>query len=206
MHTATKDPAMQKLDRRPPAPSPDKLDRVNAALREVRDLELENQDLEASLKRNNERLLELQHSVLPDLFAEANLRQLTLEGEGNLPPFRAQLRPFYKAGIPADWEDKRREEAFTALKEAGGEDLIKTVIQVELDPGDRKTAERIEAGLRRMGVEFKRQLSVHWKTLTAFVQEQYEAHPPRALPLEKLGAVIGQRVTIKPEARAWQKK
>lgn len=191
---------LNKVDRRPPAPSEDKLDVIRAALRTVRDLELANSDMERAVKENKKTLGKLQHETLPDLFAASQIRDITLEAEGNLPAYKAALHPYYKAGIASDWEEGRRAEAFAALQEAGGGDLIKNVILIELDPGNNKMADRIKAGLTKMGVAFSSEMSVHWKTLTAFVQEQYQARPPRVLPLEKLGATVGRKVSIKPQA------
>lgn len=189
---------LNKVDRRPPPPSEDKLDAIRAALRTVRDLELANSDMERAVKENKKALAKLQHEDLPDLFTTSQIRDLTLEAEGNLPAYRAALHPYFKAGISSDWDEGRRVEAFAALQEAGGGDLIKNVITIELDPGNVKMADRIKAGLTKMGVAFSAEMSVHWKTLTAFVQEQYQAKPPRTLPLEKLGATVGRKVSIKP--------
>jgi hypothetical protein len=164
-----------------------------------------NEELERQLQENRRRLLSLQHEVLPDLFTEAQIKTVTVDAEGNYPAFTARLGPYYKASIAAEWPDERREAAFAALQQAGGADLIRTVITVELDPGKLALAERLERGLRSMGVDFRRQLSVHWRTLTSFVQEQYEAKPPRPLPLEALGATVGRRVSIKQESTRWRR-
>lgn len=197
---------MNKLDRSPPAPAADKLDKVREAVRNLRDLDLESKQLSQRLGEVQAELLRQQHEVLPDLFSEIGVRNLTLAPEGNLPAVTARLAPYYKAGIGSDWEPERREEAFETLEHMGGGDLIKTQFIVDLDRGDNATAKKIEDGLKRMGIPFTRQLSVHWKTLTSFVQEQYESKPPKILPLEKLGAVVGRRVTLKPEREPrWQK-
>lgn len=192
--------------RRAPPPVPDKLDQVRAVMREARDLELSIHELEQRLSAEKEQLRRLQHEVLPDIYTEAGVRSLTIDPQGNLPAFTGKLSPYYRASIPVTWEEERQAEAFQALREAGGEDLIKNTIIVELERGDTRTAERIEDGLRRLGVNFTRRLSVHHKTLTSFVQEQYEHDPPRPLPLEKLGAVVGRRVSLKPESKIWQRR
>lgn len=186
------------ISRRPPPPSPDRLERLKLDLRAARDLTLRIRDLEGQLKEAEEELLALQATTLPDLFKEAQIKEWVLESEGNSPRIRARLSPYYKASIAADWEPGRRAEAFQALTEAGGGDMIRTQFIVNLPPGSAMV-ERIEKGLKALKVDYERQQAVHWRTLTSFIQEQYEADPPRALPLEKLGAVVGLRVTIKPE-------
>jgi hypothetical protein len=120
------------------------------------------------------------------------------------------LEPFYHANIAVDWEPQRREEAFKWLEENGHGDLVKVNVMFSFrkeqlaDARWLQTAVKlIQAAQAECGIETENtipdptmKMEVHYGTLTAFVREQVECGAE--LPLEKLGATVGQIVKIKP--------
>lgn len=184
--------------REPPAPSEATVRQVRDAVREVRDLQLSVEELEVRIREQRAELYRRLHEDLPEMFSRAGTKGLTLEPEGNLPAYAVKVGPYYHANIAADWDDARREDAFEALGELGGQDLVKTVITVELGRGERALAQKVEAGLAKAGVPFRRSLGVPWNTLTAFVRELIEERKIMP-PLDRLGATVGRVVTIKKE-------
>lgn len=180
-----------------PAPSEDKLEAVRNALRELRDLGVEAQDLQARLAEKQARASFLQTKHLVELFESTHIDQLGLQAEGNMPAYDATLRPYYKANISAEWEPERQAKAFNWLGANGHEDMVRTQIIVELGRGERKLAKSIEAYLKRRRVPYSTRLAVPWNTLTAWLKDQIEKHQTTP-PLELLGATVGKVVNIKP--------
>lgn len=188
------------VKREMPAPPPDKLDRLRAHVREVRDLNKEIADAEAALAERKGRLNVLVHETLPGLYREAQVTVVGLEPEGNHPGYEGKIKPYYKANISADWPEDRRAAAFAWIESPkGGDtpDIIKTIITIELGKADRKTALKVTKGLDKAKIPYKEGLGVPWNTLTAFVKECIETR--RIMPpLETLGATVGQIVEVKP--------
>lgn len=182
------------------APAEDKLERARDLVREMRDLTLSIADQEERLREANKKFNELRHKTLPDFFAEVGLRELGLEAEGNEPAYLAKLRPYYKASIAADWDEERRNAAFDALEQHGLGDIIRRVFVVEVDRTNSKAINAVRTALRSLEKRGKCSVSekrdVPWTTLTATVREQLEKG--EALPLETLGATVGQIVEVKP--------
>lgn len=186
------------IDRSGPPPSQDKLDKARAAVAGVRDLDLKIKDVEDTLSGLKVERNRQVHDVLPDIFAEGRITELKLEPEGNLPGFCAKLRPYYKASISADWPEERREDAFAALEESGGGDLVSHVYTISFGRGDKARSETFREYLQMSGIMFDVRLGVPWNTLTAFIKEQIEKHKT-VPPLDRLGATVGRIVEIKPE-------
>ena len=178
------------------APSEDKLEKVRTFLREARDIDRQIMDLEDALKVKNARKLELIQKELPDLYDEAGIDNLGLPAEGNLPAYDCKLGPYYKASISADWPEEDRAKAFAYLEKQGASDLIKSTYVVLLPRGKRAIAIKVEAALKKLGVEFSEKLDVPWNTLTAWLKEQVEKH--KTTPeLDLLGATVGRVVKLK---------
>jgi hypothetical protein len=187
--------AMVREHARPP--SEDKLDRLRAKVRSARDLELEIRSLSELARSKSKELGEIKSKELPDLFQETGVKEITLEREGNNPAYRAELKPYYHANIGADWEEERREAAFSWIEKQGHGDVIKTLIVVEMPRGSRKLAKQVEAALRKLKVPFTSEKGVPWNTLTALVRELIEKHKTTP-PLDTLGAHVGVVVQISP--------
>lgn len=201
------------------APAEDSLERVRVILRTARDKDREVNDLETRLKEVKAQVLELKQKTLPDLYDEVGIDNLGLPAEGNLPAYDCKLENFYHANISADWEEEKRQAAFSYLDDltvaevipgkknkdgspatrqvsANAGDLIKTTYTVLLPRGNRKKALDVEKALQKLGVDIVSKLEVPWNTLTAWVKEQVEKH--NTTPnLEVLGATVGRVVKLK---------
>lgn len=186
-----------------PKPTEATLEKIRGLLRESRDNEKQIKSLEELLASKKADQLKLTQITLPDLFTDVGIDVLGLPAEGNLPAYDGRLTNYYHANIATDWEPEAKEKAFKYLADyrvdgenAGAEDMIKSLIIVQLGRGDRKMAKRVEAGLRKVGVAFTSELSIPWNTLTAWVKEQIEVH--KTTPdLTVLGATVGKVVKLK---------
>jgi len=120
----------------------DSIDYVRARVAELRDLELEKEELEARLKEVNQRINYISFDSLVDVMLEKRVPKIRIDGDGNSPPFEAELLPFYRANIAASWEEERKLEAFRSLEEFGASDLIKTKMTFSFPRGKKSEAIR----------------------------------------------------------------
>jgi hypothetical protein len=183
----------------PPAEAGDRLDKLREKVARVRELRLLAADLTEQLTAANREIQELTFKELPDVFAEAQMLAFTLEASGNLPAYEAEVKPYYKANIAADWPPDQRDSAFKLLADLGADGLIRTVITVELGRGEAAVARRVMAGLDKAGVSYTSALSVPWNTLTAWLREQVTKRGREfsAGQLEAIGARVGTVVDVK---------
>src|SRR5262245_19471187 len=174
----------------------DYLTKAQTAAAHYRALLKEKADLEDRLQRANAELKKYSTEDLPDLMDQAGIDRIGLPSEGNLPACDLTMVPFYRALIPAEWPPDRRQAAFDALSRLGHEDLIKTDIIISLPRHERRTAMRILAMLEQFNCAPSVRENVHHKTLTAWLQEQFEGRKPLP-PLDVIGASIGRVVNLK---------
>jgi hypothetical protein len=182
------------------SPSPDKLDALRAMVRKRRDLQAQIADLEDKLSSLVKERTDLDTRVLPNAFEEAGVDRIGLPAEGNHGALDAVLTPFYKASINASWDHRRKDAAFKKLSEMGLDSLVRREVVSDFSPGEMGWKKVVKA-LEKIGVNFSVRDSVHWKTLTAAVQQLCEEgkHPGQAA-LEAIGAYVGKVVTIKPRS------
>jgi len=169
---------------------------AHAAAQLYRDLLKEKADLEERLRTVNSQLKNYMHERLPDLMDMAGIDRIGLPAQGNSAACDLTLTPFYSANIASNWSSEQRQAAFTALTEFGHENLIKTEITVELPRHERALAARILRSLERFPVSTTVHETVHHKTLTAWLKEQFEGRRPLP-PLDVIGASVGRVVNLK---------
>lgn len=172
-------------------PSADKLDRVRDAARKLRDLYLQQADLNDQLVAIKKAINDYESHDLVDIFNEAGVAALSLDAEGNLPAYDAEKIPFYSAKIPEGEEEK----AWRWFEDAGHEELIKTSFTLAFGMGDYKVAKKFEDGLVKAKLEYNKKVGVHASTLLAFVKKELKANHP--LPLDVLGVYVGEVVKLK---------
>jgi len=182
---------------------PDKLDKLRTAVRERRDLEIQIRDLEERLQKHKQARFKLEHETLPDMFMQARVTQVTVAKEGNLPPYKASLAPYYKAVIQAEWPIEKQQAAFDLLDKLRLGDLIKTVVEVAFARDDRKATKAFLAAIKKLvhADQVRTKQTVPWGTLTAAIKYMYE-HEGKQLgdeELNTLGATVGYAVTLKAE-------
>lgn len=173
------------------ASNPDKLDKVRDGIRQLRDYEAESQTLQERLSDLSGKINEFKNKTLVDLFDEAQISSLGIEGDGNMPPYEIEIKPYYKANIPAENEAK----AFAWLEKNKHGDMIKGTYTVSFGRGEEKQRKKFEALLKKGGYEYSYKFGVPWNTLTAFVKEQIEVYN-RTPPLKLLGATVGRVASL----------
>jgi hypothetical protein len=178
-----------------PTISVKQLNAVAQKAKTARDLEQTISDLEQRLSECKAQLRDIYRVELPDLMDQAQTDRIGLPAEGNMPAYDLRLLPYYNANIAANWEPERREAAFKTLREFGHDDLIKTVVSLIFSRQQNENAQSVIRALRSLGYEPGIKETVHFKTLTAWLKEQYEAG--NALPpLEVIGAEVGRIVKM----------
>ena len=169
-------------------PSEDKLDQARIVLAQLRDLELEQVELEERLKTIAETVKLTKEKTIVDMFDEAGINRLGLPADGNLPPYEIEIADFYKANIPAETKD----EAFDYLRKVGSEDLIKSTFTIEFGLREAKQTERFQRSLDKAGIDYSLKQGVPWNTLTAWFKTEHKKKPLTVKAMALLGAVTGR--------------
>lgn len=177
--------------------SGDMLKKLSDKATELRDVELEIATLEERLSTLNTRKYNIEREELPELMGEAGVDSVGIPASGNQPALDLKLRPFYKAGIGAEWEPERRQAGFDYLDEVGAGDLIKTGLIVAFAREDREEAKTLLKQLRKLGHKPEIKQDVHWATLTSWLKEKSEAGDD--VKLDLIGGQVG--MIVKPTPR-----
>lgn len=174
----------------------DKLDAIRKKVVELRDLELRKETVEETLKIINVSIYDLQHTILPEMFIEAQVEAITLPATGNMPGEMFTMSDYFKASISAEWEPERREAAFNYLSRKGHGDIIKTAVTIYFPKEQFVKARRLAQGQQKLGRQVEMRRDVPWSTLTSWLKEQVTKYG--FIPdLEKIGGTIGKVVKIK---------
>lgn len=184
---------------RPRAPDPDQLNTIRKAVAQARDLRLEIENTNDSLKTKKQELTLLERVTLPDLFNSAGITNIGLEPSGDLPGYEATRDSYVHANIAESWPDEKKNAAFKYLQDNGGGDLIKATITVLLPMKSTKERKEVIAALKKLKVEHTVSMSVPWASLTSFIREMIK-RKKQVPPLDVLGADIGEIVKLKPRS------
>jgi hypothetical protein len=171
--------------------TPITMEKLRAKAKELRDARQRVDDLEETLKQAKALATQLETKELPDLFSQAKTKAIEVEAEGNNPAFSARKSPYYKAVLPEE-----SGPGLTWLEDNGHGDIVKAVYTVKLPRGTEEMSKALKDFLEEGLYEYELKETVPWTTLTAFVKEQIEKG--EKLPLEPLGAFVGEIVKIKP--------
>ena len=185
--------AEMRADGDAPPPS-DKIERIKAAVRRLRDLTARKEDATAMIREIAREVEQIERSELVNLFDEAGIDHVSLPPEGNHPGYQAKAQPYYYANIKVDWPEQQREAAFRWLVDRQCGDLIKTVVVVELGLGEAEKTRQVLDALKEIGVSHDVRKSVPWNTLTSFVKEQ--SHNLDEQGRATLGATVGRIVKV----------
>lgn len=177
----------------PPVPA-DKLEALQAKAAEMRDLEKEIEDLQATIEEKAKQVWVIAHEELPSLMMDAGVDRIGLPPTGNLPGYDAKMTPFYRANIAASWDQDKRSKAFQYLESIGAGDLIKTEIGVALPREKREEAKQLMVQLASFSPSVKE--AVHPGTLTSWLKEQLQ--DGQSVDLEIIGGETGTTVKLKP--------
>ncbi len=175
----------------------DSLKEVTKACRDAADLELDIHYLNERLNEAKESLRRLTHERIPALMEKANIKDITIRGGGNLPDKRVSLKTFCYANIAAGWDDRRRQEAFDALRATSdGGHLIKNAFTFKFPMGSQKAVLVLTEFAQERGLEYEQIESVHTQTLSKWLRERRKKGLPHP-PLDVIGGSVGQEAIIK---------
>lgn len=175
-----------------PIASKDRLTYLRSKIAEARDIELAIEQKQEELRQLSSRLLIIQSNELPALFDELQIRNMTLEGTGNLPAYEATLETKINASLPTD---ERRDKALKTLSWL--RELAKNTFTVQLGKGDEKRAKKLASILKKSKFDFEQDVKVHAGTLTAEVRRRYrDGQPLSQASLDLIGAFVRPIVTI----------
>lgn len=175
----------------------DQLFALRNAAAEMRDLQIEIENLEDRLQQSKRKLKLLQREQLPDMMDIAGVDQIGLPAADNLPAYDLILKPYIHANISAQWPPERQAEALQALTEAGHGSLIRTQIHIHLPRGYHDlVADMLNLLREKYNVSAEVRETVHSSTLTAFVKDAITNNQPLP-PFEVIGADVGRIAQLK---------
>ena len=164
----------------------DNMGKIGAVANDVADTDKEIADLEDKLKTKKDYKKHLAENVLPNLFSEVGLSELKLADGRHL-----KVSNYYGASI----KEEKKQAAFNWLRDNGFGDLIKNQVSCSFGRNEDEKAKSLINTLSDQGYQSMQREWVEPSTLRAFIREQHEAG--KQLPMDLLGAFVGQKTTIK---------
>ena len=166
----------------------DNMGKIGAVATDIAETENEIANLKEQLKKKEDYRTKLSEEVLPSLFSEVGLSELKLS-DGR----KIKVSEYYRAAIKVE----NREAAYAWMRNNGFGDLVKNQVTCSFGRNEDEKASSLISDLSEKGLEPAQREWVESSTLRAFVREQYEKGVD--LPMELLGAYVGQKTTIKSE-------
>ena len=166
----------------------DNMGKIGAIATDIAETENEIANLKEQLKKKEDYRTKLSEEVLPSLFSEVGLSELKLS-DGR----KIKVSEYYRAAIKVE----NREAAYAWMRNNGFGDLVKNQVTCSFGRNEDEKASGLMSELSDKGLEPAQREWVEPSTLRAFVREQYEKGVD--LPMELLGAYVGQKTTIKSE-------
>jgi len=166
--------------------SQDNLGKIGAVATDVAETDKEINDIKEQLKKKEDYRKKLSEEVLPSLFAEVGLSELKL-ADGRL----ISVKDYYGASI----KPEKRAMAYAWLRNNGFGDLVKNQVSCSFGRNEDEKARGLCQYLDEQGYEASQREWVEPSTLRAFIREQHESG--KKLPMDLLGAYVGQKTTIK---------
>ena len=166
--------------------APNSMGKIGSVANDIADTDKEIGDIEEQLKKKKDYKKHLSENVLPNLFAEVGLSELKL-ADGRL----IKVGNYYGASIKED----KKQAAYIWLRNNGFGDLIKNQVSCSFGRNEDEKARGLIETLNEQGYQSSQREWVEPSTLRAFIREQHEAG--KQLPMDLLGAYVGQKTTIK---------
>ena len=164
----------------------DNMGKIGAVATDIAETEIEIANLKEQLKKKEDYRTKLSEEVLPSLFSEVGLSELKLS-DGR----KIKVSEYYRAAIKVE----NRELAYTWLRNNGFGDLVKNQVTCSFGRNEDEKAKSLIDTLNTQGYHSMQREWVEPSTLRAFIREQHEAG--KELPMDLLGAFVGQKTTIK---------
>ena len=168
------------------ATAPNSMGKIGAVANDIADTDKEISDIEKELKKKKDYKKHLAENVLPNLFSEVGLSELKLADGRHL-----KVSNYYGASI----KEEKKQAAFNWLRDNGFGDLIKNQVSCSFGRNEDEKAKSLINTLNDQGYQSMQREWVEPSTLRAFIREQHEAG--KELPMDLLGAFVGQKTTIK---------
>ena len=163
----------------------DSAKRLSDKVIELKDLEDEIANAEASIKKLKEQANQLSMVEIPAMMDEMQITKLKLkDGES------VEVKKIYGASIPKD----KQEEAFTWLRNNGLGDIIKNDITVTFGRGEDNKAAAYAELARGSGFEPIQKIGVNPMTLKALVRERLESG--QEMPSDLFNTFAGNQTKI----------
>ena len=163
----------------------DSAKRLSDKVIELKDLEDEIANAEASIKKLKEQANQLSMVEIPAMMDEMQITKLKLkDGES------VEVKKIYGASIPKD----KQEEAFTWLRNNGLGDIIKNDITVTFGKGEDNKAAQYAVLARGQGFEPVQKVGVNPMTLKALVRERLESG--QEMPSDLFNTFAGNQTKI----------
>lgn len=152
-------------------------------------LQEEQAELEAQLKKKKEEVRRYREQLIPDLLLETGFEKITLDtGE------EIVIRKIYSGNIKKEnWEAAKQ-----WLTEHGDDVMIKTQIKADFGKGRQETENSVKMMmlLRENNIPFDAKEGVHPMTLKSYIKQKMEAG--EELPQNLFGVHVVTQATIKP--------
>lgn len=180
-------------------PSGDKLVRLQETVAQLRDLELQREDINRRSAELGTKIHEIRTKTLVDQFDEVGISRIGIPAAGNLPAYEIELIDHVKANL-GNLDDKEFSKAIAWLEKKDLGDMIKTSIAVDFGMGKTEETKRkkLVAFLEKNAIPFSSSFGVPWNTLTAYVKGQLREKKP--VPLKLLGATVERTAAlVKPK-------
>jgi len=174
-------------------PQPADLTGLRKKARELKELYILKAEQEARVAETQSKITKMERSELVQMFADAQVSGVDVDGWANYPPFRAERETVYTAKIP----DDKRMEAFQWFESQGHGDLVKSVINIFFGMQEHERRLEVMALLDAHGIQYYPNESIHHQTLRAFVKREIKKN--HILPRELLGVYVFDEVKIKEE-------
>ena len=130
---------------------------------DLRDVNSQIKDLEEQLKDLKESERKLSEEIIPAILHEKNLSSVVLK-DGT----KGTTKVEYRARI----KDEYKEFCFNWLRQNNYGDLIKNNFNIVFNMGDDAKTKALKEFIARQGLNAEHKEDVHWKTLSAFAEEQ----------------------------------
>jgi hypothetical protein len=158
---------------------------------ELRDFYLQKTDLENQLKEIGAKIQHVERHELIDMFDAAGISSISVDADGNHPPFVAERSTVYGGKIP----DEKRMEALQWFDQSGHGDLVKSVITIQFGMHEHQERLRVMKLLAENNIQYYTNESVHHMTLKAFIKNQLQKN--KVIPMDLLGGYVFDEVKIK---------
>ena len=177
---------ISQMERDAGSTAQDNMGKIGAVANDIADTDKEIQLIEDDLKKKKDYKRHLSENVLPNLFAEVGLSELKLADGRHL-----KVTNYYGASVKAE----KKRAAYAWLRDNGFGDLIKNQVSCSFGKDEDHKANGLVSKLTELGYDSDTREWVEPSTLRAFIREQHEAG--NKLPMDLLGAYVGQKTTIK---------